>query len=158
MYHGVMEDIEPVAAVERAMVEIRRRQSRRALHRLGGETLDPALFGVIDAVEESPGATVTSLADRLGVDQPRASRLVARAVDAGLLRRIADPADGRRSTLELTELGVEQAEQVHRFRREMFGTAMRDWPEHDRQEFARLLTTFVDALSGARPSGSAPPA
>ncbi|MEU7893226.1 MarR family transcriptional regulator [Nonomuraea sp. NPDC049152] len=137
---------EPVAAVERAMVEIRRRQSRRSLHRLGGGGLDPALFGVVDAVEEEPGATVTSIADRLGVDQPRASRLVARAVDEGLLRRVADPADGRRSTLELTELGVEQAEQVHRLRRQVFGDAMSEWSERDRREFARLLTAFVAAL------------
>lgn len=148
IYSGRMEDSQAVAAVERAMVAIRRSQSRRAIQRLaGGGHPDPALFAVIDAVEEGPeAATVSSVADRMGVDQPRASRLVARAVDAGLLRRVADPADGRRSTLELTDLGVEQAAQVHRFRREVFGTAMRDWPEHDQREFARLLGDFVEAL------------
>ncbi|MFJ2028631.1 MarR family winged helix-turn-helix transcriptional regulator [Streptosporangium sp. NPDC087985] len=143
-----MEDQQAIAAVERAMVAIRRSQSRRAIQRIAGDTrLDPALFGVIDAVEEGPGAaTVSSVADRMGVDQPRASRLVAKAVNAGLLRRVADPEDGRRSTLELTDLGVEQAEQVHRFRREVFGTAMRGWPEDDQREFARLLTSFVRVL------------
>ncbi|MEU4833208.1 MarR family winged helix-turn-helix transcriptional regulator [Streptosporangium sp. NPDC023615] len=113
-------------------------------------SLDPVLFGVIDAVEEREGGvTVTSVSDRLGVDQPRASRLVARAVDAGLVRGVADPADGRRSTLELTALGTEHAERVHRLRREVFGTAMRGRPERDRREFARLLTAFVAEL-GAR--------
>lgn len=148
MYHCGMEDSQAVAAVERAMVAIRRSQSRRAIQRVaGGIQIDPALFGVIDAVEEGPEApTVGSVADRMGIDQPRASRLVARAVDAGLLRRVADPEDGRRSSLELTGLGVEQADQVHRFRREIFGTAMRDWPEHDQREFARLLGAFVGAL------------
>jgi DNA-binding MarR family transcriptional regulator len=143
-----MKDVQAIASVERAMVAIRRSQTRRALQRLaGGTSIDPALFGVIDAVEEDPrAATVTSIADRMGIDQPRASRLVARAVEAGLLRRVADPADGRRSTLELTGQGAEQAEEVHLFRREVFGTAMRDWPEHDQREFARLLTAFVGEL------------
>ncbi|MER6824600.1 MarR family transcriptional regulator [Streptosporangium sp. NPDC000563] len=142
-----MEDPQ-VAAVERAMVAIRRSQTRRALQRLAGDVeLDPALFGVIDAVEEeTEAATVTSVAGRMGVDQPRASRLVARAVEAGLVRRVADPADGRRSTLELTELGVGHAERVHRFRREIFDAAMRDWSERERKEFARLLTAFVAEL------------
>ncbi|MFI6512293.1 MarR family winged helix-turn-helix transcriptional regulator [Streptosporangium sp. NPDC050855] len=156
-----MEDEQAVAAVEQAMVEIRRSQTRRALQRLAAATgpgapvpLDPALFGVIDAVEEGEGAvTVTSVAGRLGVDQPRASRLVARAVEAGLVRRVADPDDGRRSTLELTALGAEHAERVHRFRREVFGAAMRGWPERDRREFARLLTAFVAEL-GARHRGT----
>ncbi|MGC5014262.1 MarR family winged helix-turn-helix transcriptional regulator [Streptosporangium sp. DT93] len=158
-----MEDQQAVAAVERAMVEIRRSQTRRAVQRLAAGAddgagasvpLDPALFGVIDAVEEGEGdVTVTSVADRLGVDQPRASRLVARAVGAGLVRRVADPADGRRSTLELTALGAGHAERVHRFRREVFGAAMRGWSEHDRREFARLLTAFVAEL-GARSATS----
>ncbi|GAA4228201.1 DNA-binding MarR family transcriptional regulator [Streptosporangium album] len=148
-----MEESQAVAAVERAMVAIRRSQSRRAIQRLAGDTqLDPALFAVIDAVEEGPGAaTVSAVADRMGIDQPRASRLVARAVEAGLLRRVADPADGRRSILELTGHGSEQTDQVHRFRREVFGAAMRGWPERDQREFARLLTAFVGALG--RPAG-----
>lgn len=107
-----------------------------------------------DARPGDPGApTVGSVADRLGVDQPRASRLVARDVEAGLVRRVADPVDGRRSTLELTGLGVEHAERVHAFRWEVFGTAVRDWPERDQWEFARLLTAFVEALGRRRSKG-----
>jgi hypothetical protein len=68
------------------------------------------------------------------------------ALMPSVLRRVADPADGRRSTLELTDLGAEHAERVHLFRRGVFGTAMRDWPEHDQREFARLLTAFVGEL------------
>lgn len=154
IYNRDMEDPQ-VAAVERAMVAIRRSQTRRALQRSAGDDgFDPALFGVIDAVEEgAEAATVTSVAGRMGVDQPRASRLVARAVEAGLLRRVADPVDGRRSTLELTELGTGHAERVHRFRREVFDAAMRGWSEQERGEFARLLTAFVAELGRRHPEG-----
>jgi hypothetical protein len=75
---------------------------RRTLHRrrAGGEAslAEAATFRVLDAIEAAGDAgrvmTVTGVADALGVDQPRASRLVARAVRAGLVRRGADPATG----------------------------------------------------------------
>ncbi len=143
-----------VAAVERAMVAIRRRQSRRTLASLAagqGAAADAALAALLDAVEgeQESGrpSTVTSLTAVLGVDQPRASKLVARATDQGLLRREADPRDGRRCLLVLTTAGHALLESVHRFRRGVFERAMADWPDRDRADFARLLTRFVGALT-----------
>lgn len=146
---------EAAAAVERAMVAIRRRQQRRTLARLArreqvAAAPDTAVHGVLDVVEEAESAgraaTVSSVAAALGVDQPRASRLVAAAVDAGLVRRLADQADGRRALLALTAPGRDQAERVHRFRRAVFAEAMANWSDAERAEFARLLTRFVAAL------------
>ncbi|GAA2714537.1 MULTISPECIES: MarR family transcriptional regulator [Streptomyces] len=140
---------EAVAAVERAMVAIRRSQTRRSLARLasaegGRQVVDPTLFGVLDAVEErGRSCTVTDVAAALGVDQPRASRLVLRAVEDGLLTRHVDPADRRRTLLELTASGKEQLQRAQRVRRAVFGKAMASWPESDRSEFARLITAFV---------------
>src|SRR4051812_16686214 len=110
--------VEPVEAVERAMVAIRRSQTRRAMSRLGtGSGLDPSLFGVLDAIEGfARQATVTDVATELGVDQPRASRLVARAVEQGLLVRSADQSDGRKALLGLTERAHAQLAAMHAFR------------------------------------------
>ncbi|MEV5969016.1 MarR family winged helix-turn-helix transcriptional regulator [Streptomyces sp. NPDC051921] len=145
------EQQEAVAAVERAMVAIRRSQSRRSLGRLappdGGPAVDPTLFGVLDTVEDRDGAcSVTDVATALGVDQPRASRLVMRAVDEGWVARAADPADARRTLLGLTRAGREQVDRTHRFRRQVFARAMEGWPDADRTEFARLVTAFVASL------------
>ncbi|MFJ9578311.1 MarR family winged helix-turn-helix transcriptional regulator [Streptomyces sp. NPDC101191] len=145
------EQQEAVAAVERAMVAIRRSQSRRSLGRLappdGGRAVDPTLFGVLDAVEERDGAcSVTDVATALGVDQPRASRLVLRAVDEGWVVRAADPADARRTLLTLTRAGREQVDRTHRFRQQVFARVMEDWPDADRTEFARLLAAFVGSF------------
>ncbi|MFI8827851.1 MarR family winged helix-turn-helix transcriptional regulator [Streptomyces sp. NPDC053431] len=139
---------EAVAAVERAMVAIRRSQSRRSLGRLvppgGGRVIDPTLFGVLDAVEERDGAcSVTDVATALGVDQPRASRLVVRAVEEGWVVRGVDPVDARRTLLGLTAAGREQVDRTHRFRQQVFARVMADWPDADRTEFARLITAFV---------------
>ncbi|MDW6063742.1 MarR family winged helix-turn-helix transcriptional regulator [Streptomyces sp. FXJ1.4098] len=166
---------EPVDDIERAMVAIRRSQSRRSLARLaGGEDQDSlrgaaargAAFDVLDAIEaaEQSGtpATVSGVAAALAVDQPRASKLVAGAVEAGLVRREADQADGRRALLVMTESGRALTDEVRRFRRSVFAEAMAEWPETDRAEFARLLTDFVGALGrvggriGGRIGGQAP--
>ncbi|WP_431773533.1 MarR family winged helix-turn-helix transcriptional regulator [Streptomyces cucumeris] len=144
--------------VERAMVAIRRSQSRRSLARLadqrspdsGADRAGGAAFDVLDAIEaaEQSGtpATVSGIAAALAVDQPRASKLVAGAVAAGLVRREADQADGRRALLVRTEAGRALTEEVRRFRRSVFAEAMEEWPEADQAAFARLLTRFVDAL------------
>ena len=151
----VQED-EHVKAVERAMVAIRRSQTRRALTRLAEEQDDTDVVGgsavdVLDAIEaaEQAGtpATVSGVAAALNVDQPRASKLVAAAVEAGLVRREADQADGRRALLVRTEPGTTLSQELHRFRRSIFATAMSDWTDADRAAFARLLTRFVKSLA-----------
>src|SRR5437762_9004581 len=114
------------------MVAISRSQTRRALTRLAegrDDTDDSGLVGgsavdVLDAIEaaEQAGtpATVSRVAATLNVDQPRASKLVAAAVEAGLVRREADQADGRRAPLVRTERGNALFEDLHRFRRSVF--------------------------------------
>ncbi|MBX9719602.1 MAG: MarR family transcriptional regulator, partial [Microbacteriaceae bacterium] len=51
------------------------------------------------------GASVSELAAAIGVDQPRASRVVAECVDRGLVTRSSDAADARRSVIALTDAG-----------------------------------------------------
>ncbi|MGW5685715.1 MarR family transcriptional regulator [Nonomuraea sp. NPDC003754] len=200
---------EHIETIERAMVAIRRSQSRRTLARLaagrqatgsgdghemacsggrettgsgdgremagsgggremagsgggremagsggGRETAASAVPGagteVLDVIEEAEeagdAATVTSVATALNIDQPRASKLVAAAVAAGLVRREADQADGRRALLVRTPAGRRLSAEIHGFRQRIYAEAMNDWPAADRAEFARLLAGFVESL------------
>lgn len=89
---------------------------------------------------------LTGLGNRLGIDQPRASKLAGQAIAAGLLRRVADQHDGRRSLLELTSAGRAYLDRVHRYRRGQFAAAMSGWTDHDRETFADLLTRFITVL------------
>ncbi|HEY8545898.1 MAG TPA: MarR family transcriptional regulator [Acidimicrobiales bacterium] len=145
-----------VVAVERAMVKIRRSQARRALgppmlaaiaDRLGLQ-LDYGMTSVVDAVEEPApdggDVTVGLVAERLGLDASRASRLVASAVAAGLVRREASQEDGRRSHLTLTDLGQRVLEVEQDVRRRNMADRMADWSAADRRAFAELITRFVD--------------
>ncbi|MFD0364321.1 MarR family winged helix-turn-helix transcriptional regulator [Nocardia sp. GCM10030253] len=137
--------------VEAAMVRIRRRQTLGAL--AGKSPVPVAVFRVLDAVAVSDAATVGSLAPALGVDQPRASRLVAQAVSSGLLERVADQLDGRRAVLRLTREGTNLVDAARDGRRCAMATAMADWTDHERTEFARLLNRFVDALDHPATAG-----
>jgi DNA-binding MarR family transcriptional regulator len=153
MYHPAMPRKSPADEVEQAMVAIRRQQFRGRLARAAG--VEPSgskasTFLALDAAEQASTAgepcTVSFVAESLGVDLPRASRLVARAVADGLLRRRADPVDGRRSLLEITPAGQVALDDVHTRRRALMARAMTGWTAADRQQFARLLTRFVDGL------------
>jgi DNA-binding MarR family transcriptional regulator len=141
--------MDDVAAVERAMVLMRRSQSRRTLARRAGAvpTSGTEVLDVIEEAEErGEPATVTSVSMALSIDQPRASKLVATAVEAGLIRREADQRDGRRALLVRTPEGQRLSAEIHAFRRQAIDTAIESWPDDERAEFARLLTKFVTSF------------
>lgn len=140
-----------LVAIERALIRIRRSVTRRELGKRMADALperDLSQVFAVDAVDEASeasdgGVSVGTVAERLGVDPSRASRLVAQAVGAGYLARGSSQDDGRRSLLVLTEAGRALVDAMHAHRQAEFARAMRDWTEHDRQEFARLLTRFT---------------
>ncbi|GLW92152.1 MarR family winged helix-turn-helix transcriptional regulator [Actinokineospora globicatena] len=135
--------MDAVSQVERAMVAIRRLQTRRTL----AGPHDPTLTLVVDALEATGPCTITELATALAVDQPRASRLAARAVTEGLAHRHPAPTDARRAVLSLTPAGQAHAATIHAMRQEVFARTMSTWPTEARDTFATLLTAFVDSYT-----------
>ena len=153
----VMGKAAEIAAIGAALVALRRAQRRRALAGLSrrrGERagtpagLPDAVFELLDvlaaAAERDDSLTVTDVAAQLDVDQPRASRLAALALEAMLIRREADQRDGRRSLLRLTANGEDALNRIHDFRRDTITEATNDWSDEDRAALARLLPRFVD--------------
>jgi len=137
------------------MVRIRRSVGRRTFGRVLSERLaempDLTHVHVIEAVAEGAPSddepvTVGLVGERLAIDPSRASRVVAAAVDAGLVVRVAAPADARRIGLELTDAGRALERTVRAHRATWLGAAMADWSAEDRARFAELFTRFVDAL------------
>ena len=145
-----------LSQIERAMVRIRRSQTRRAIGRLMERQLG-TLFNidhsfVVDALEDTrdvPGnePSVGTVAEHLGVDPSRASRMVADAVRGGYVRRVASQADGRRACLELTAAGRKLLRTISSFRKRVFSNVMASWSESECAEFARLLAKFVEPLN-----------
>ncbi|MRG59070.1 MarR family transcriptional regulator [Agromyces sp. CFH 90414] len=90
-------------------------------------------------------SSVSALAEHIGVDQPRASRLAQAAVEAGQVRRDVDPADARRSILVLTDAGRAALTSTLDRRRGAIEAALSGFSDAERVEFARLFTRFVEA-------------
>lgn len=103
-----------------------------------------ARFRMLDALAGGP-RTVSELAEATGVDQPRASRLVADAADRGLVRRGVDPADARRALIELTDAGRAFLTEAHSTRRSAVETALAEFTPDETARFAELLDRFVAA-------------
>lgn len=108
-----------------------------------------ARFRMLDALEaaerEGRALTISMIGEAIGVDQPRASRLVQEASDAGLVRRTADPADARRSIIELTTAGRAQIADVRSARRSAVEDALAGFTPEEAHTFAQLFIKFVGA-------------
>ncbi|MFT4258955.1 MarR family winged helix-turn-helix transcriptional regulator [Microbacterium sp.] len=112
---------------------------------------DPGRFGGIARMRmlealaaASAPLSVSDLGAAIGVDQPRASRLVQQGVAHGFVRREADPDDARRTRIALTDEGRRMARGVRGERREMLGRALAAFTDDERTELARLLTKLAD--------------
>jgi DNA-binding MarR family transcriptional regulator len=111
--------------------------------RFGG---GPARFRLLDALAAaSHPLSVSEVGEAIGVDQPRASRLIQQAVELGLVRREADPDDARRTRTALTDEGARLVSGLRGHRREQLAAALADFSAGERAELARLLAKLADA-------------
>lgn len=109
--------------------------------RFGG----PARMRMLEALAAaSAPLSVSDLGAAIGVDQPRASRLVQQGVEHGFVRREADPDDARRTRIALTDEGRRLARGVRGERREMLGAALSAFTAQEQEELARLLNKLAD--------------
>ncbi|MGN7800461.1 MarR family winged helix-turn-helix transcriptional regulator [Leifsonia sp. 22587] len=94
---------------------------------------------------EGRSLSVSGIAAAIGVDQPRASRLVQEGVERGLVRRIPDPSDARRALIQLTTSGRALLEELRTHRRSSVETALAAFTPEEARTFAELFDRFVRA-------------
>jgi len=104
---------------------------------------------MLEALEsaESDGRSlsVSGVAAAIGVDQPRASRLVQEGVERGLVRRVPDPSDARRALIQLTTSGRSLLDEFRTHRRSAVETALAGFSPEEARTFAQLFDRFVRA-------------
>ena len=145
-----------VAAIDAVMHKVRRSIQRRDFGRQVLSRIDPTLevahLDAIAAIAHNPvwtdrppeEVTVGLIAERLGIDPSRASRISADIVERGYARRVASQSDARRICLELTSKGQHFIEAVRVNKWNVFARALGQWSEHDLVTFAALLERFAD--------------
>ncbi len=111
-----------------------------------GRFAGPARVRMLDALIAASGPlSVSEIAEAIGVDQPRASRLVQQAEQMGLVAREPDPDDARRTRVRLTPEGEGLVSGFRGRRRDAVRSALEGFTDAERAEFARLLAKFADA-------------
>ena len=107
---------------------------------------DAARFRYLDALDGAgDGLSISVIADAVGVDRPRASRLTSELVGDGLLERDSVPGDSRYALIRLTPQGKELIDSVHEMRRRSVTHALTGFTDKEAATFAALLERFVDA-------------
>ena len=86
----------------------------------------------------------SAIAECLQFDPSTVSRQVAAMVKDGLVERVADPEDGRASTLVLTPKADAVLVAHDDVRIRHFADMLADWDEPDLRRFAALLRRFTD--------------
>jgi len=106
-------------------------------------------------LERSGPRRLTALALQEGVTQPAMTQLIARLQDSGLVRREADPADGRVVQVRLTDQGRHMLARRRAIRAErLAGILARISPED--QAALRAALPAIDALASAQRDGDLP--
>jgi DNA-binding MarR family transcriptional regulator len=146
---------EAIVRIDATMQKIRRSIAKREfvaaiLKEMDGG-IDLQLLDVLGSVShwfpegpEDSGREVTvgAVAERVGIDPSRASRLVAELVDKGYIRRVASQTDSRRIVLEATEKGWAFGEEFRRRKGETLIRALRTWTDDELVTFSRLLERY----------------
>ncbi len=110
-----------------------------SIDELGAE--HSALLLLFPLLHEGP-LRIRDLAEMKRADPSTVSRQAAQLVRAGLVRREADPADGRASRLALTPVGEAACERLRAVRRKAVSTALSDWPDERIAAFTELFHQF----------------
>jgi DNA-binding MarR family transcriptional regulator len=162
LLHSVGADpavIDAVVRVDDVIQEWRRKMTKRELGHRAIEKLslplDLAQLDVLFAIS-SPGygaddadseTMVGTVAERLGIDPSRASRMVADMVSSGYARRAVSQIDGRRAIVELTDKGLAITQAVRSYRWLMLADYLAGWPKEDIAIFVPLLERYTEWFS-----------
>ncbi|MGF3053174.1 MarR family winged helix-turn-helix transcriptional regulator [Microbacterium sp. YY-03] len=112
----------------------------------GRHAAGPARMRMLEALAAAgEPMSISAIAELIGVDQPRASRLVQQAELMGFVAREVDPEDARRMRVALTDQGRAVATSMRRDRRDRIGVALEQFTAEERADFARLFTMFATA-------------
>jgi DNA-binding MarR family transcriptional regulator len=111
--------------------------------------LSPTATATLATLERSGPRRLTALAVQGGVTQPAMTQLIARLEDTGLVRREADPADGRVVQVRLTDQGRDTLARRRAVRAERLAVILDRISPQDRAALGAALPA-IDALASAQ--------
>lgn len=89
-------------------------------------------------------AAIGDVAVELGLDRSNASRMLAAAVEAGLVAKVTSTADARRTELRMTPAGQSFLAAARAWQEQTFLELTASWPAADVRRFAAYLHRLAD--------------
>lgn len=114
------------------------RRLHSSLHPELGKKLTPSKLRALDVLARHDGLRVGELADRVGVDDTTATRLVDRLEDLGLAERKSEQGDRRAILVGLTDEGRELVAGVSAQRQQFFADVLASLDPDERVQLVRL--------------------
>jgi DNA-binding MarR family transcriptional regulator len=148
------EDVDPIAAVDRAMTELFRLSASRRVHadriRRSGIDLSRTEWEFLRRVDDMGALSVSELATLLDLSLPVASRALQRLQQAGMVDRRMDPADRRRTRYVATARGRRVRAGFQAAMHEELTRALGRWNDEDLATLADIFPRFVRELRQSR--------
>ena len=108
--------------------------------------MTPTKLRALDVISEEGGVRVGELADRIGIDETTATRLVDRLESGGLAERRSAEGDRRAIVVDLTPAGVALVKEVARRRQRFLCDVLTALEPDERDELVRLTAKAAEAL------------
>jgi DNA-binding MarR family transcriptional regulator len=129
------------------LIALARRRLRQAVgRRVARFGLTPQQFWILVNLAEADEPSLVALCDRLRMDPPTASRIVASLARRGMVRAAPDPRDRRRIRLTLTARGSGLTGRLLPLAAEVRAATARDLSGAEADELRRLLHKVIASL------------
>lgn len=130
---------------------------RQALDPQAMSRTDYSLLATLEHCGHESGMRTSHLAAAQGQDASTVSRRLGQLQSQGHIERLADPHDGRASTVRLTPAGRAALTGERTARTDLLGALLTDWPHEDLLDLDRLLTRLSEDLAAdAQSAGHLP--
>ncbi|MEX2108593.1 MAG: MarR family transcriptional regulator [Solirubrobacterales bacterium] len=130
------------------------RRLRQEAAGAGGTELTPTAASALATVERHGPLTPSELAEIERVKRPTATRTLRVLLEAGLVDRTPDPADGRSALVSINAAGRERLRRLRGRKNAYLARRMRDLPEDDLQALERaaeILEGILEEPQRSRP-------
>lgn len=103
-------------------------------------------YSMLMLIDETEGMQLVTLAERILVARSTVTRMVDQLEDAGIVRRIDDPADRRAQRVLLTQQGLQLRKRVYEAHVQVLDERLHALDDGEDDELIRLLSKVRDGL------------
>ena len=145
-----MNENDDVLEAVQALMHAHKRHMHQSLRAQEGG-IGPMEARALGFVARHPGTSASELVAHSGRDKAQIARLLQQLEDRKLLAREADPADGRRQRLVLTDTGRAAQRVMGRARQRFAGSVTSVLSDDERAQLLALLRRLLDQAEGLVP-------